>query len=83
MAVVVAGEGGLPPGVPAEANATQNMQNSFMDLAKSPNGRKVLLMLGSAAVIAVMIALVLWSQKPEYRVLFSNFSDRDLSLIHI
>ena len=77
MAVVVAGEGGLPPGVPAEANATQNMQNSFMDLAKSPNGRKVLLMLGSAAVIAVMIALVLWSQKPEYRVLFSNFSDRD------
>lgn len=77
MAVVVAGEGGLPPGVPAEAGATPNMQNSFMDMAKSPNGRKVLLMLGSAAVIAVMIALVLWSQKPEYKVLFSNFSDRD------
>ncbi len=77
MAVVVAGEGGLPPGVPAEASATTNMQNSFMDMAKSPNGRKVMLMLGSAAVIAIMIALVLWSQKPEYKVLFSNFSDRD------
>lgn len=76
MAVVVAGEGGVPPGVPAEASSSP-APNNFMNLAKSPNGRKVLLMLGSAAVIAIMIALVLWSQKPEYRVLFSNFSDRD------
>nr|WP_076593938.1 flagellar basal-body MS-ring/collar protein FliF [Herminiimonas arsenitoxidans] len=53
------------------------MSSNFLNLAKSPNGRKVILMLGAAAVIAVMIALVLWSQKPEYRVLFSNFSDRD------
>ncbi|HTH44895.1 MAG TPA: flagellar basal-body MS-ring/collar protein FliF [Oxalicibacterium sp.] len=36
-----------------------------------------MLMVGAAAVIAVMIGLVLWSQKPEYKVLFSNFSDRD------
>lgn len=75
MAVVVAGEGGLPQNVPADG--ATNMSSNFLNLAKSPNGRKVILMLGAAAVIAVMIALVLWSQKPEYRVLFSNFSDRD------
>ncbi|HWU98464.1 MAG TPA: flagellar basal-body MS-ring/collar protein FliF, partial [Oxalicibacterium sp.] len=46
-------------------------------MAKSQNGRRFLLMAGAAAVISVMIGLVLWSQKPEYRVLFSNFSDRD------
>jgi Flagellar biosynthesis/type III secretory pathway lipoprotein len=34
-------------------------------------------MLGVAAVIAVMAGVWMWSQKPDYRVLFSNFSDRD------
>ncbi|OZA40999.1 MAG: flagellar M-ring protein FliF, partial [Hydrogenophilales bacterium 17-61-76] len=43
----------------------------------APNGQKVLLMIGVAAVVAVMVAVWMWGQKPEYRVLFSNFSDRD------
>ncbi|HYD79807.1 MAG TPA: flagellar basal-body MS-ring/collar protein FliF [Paucimonas sp.] len=34
-------------------------------------------MVGAAAVIAVMAGVWLWSQQPEYRVLFSNYSDRD------
>lgn len=38
---------------------------------------KILLALGIAAVIAVMTAFWLWSQEPKYRVLFSNFSDKD------
>ncbi|HWT71387.1 MAG TPA: flagellar basal-body MS-ring/collar protein FliF, partial [Oxalicibacterium sp.] len=46
-------------------------------MAKSPNGRRILMMVGAAAVVAAMIGLVLWGQKPEYKVLFSNFSDRD------
>ncbi len=70
MAVVVAGEGGLPQTAGVNPNTIFNM-------ATSPNSRKLLLMVGVAAVIAVMIGLVLWGQKPEYRVLFSNFSDRD------
>lgn len=73
MAVVVAGEGGLPQGTELGGNSP----STILDMAKSPNGRKFVLMVGIAAVISVMIGLVLWGQKPEYRVLFSNFSDRD------
>ncbi|GGI16360.1 flagellar basal-body MS-ring/collar protein FliF [Oxalicibacterium faecigallinarum] len=75
MAVVVAGEGTLTPGT-TEPAAT-SARNSFMDMTRSPNGRRIMLMVGAAAVIAVMAGLVMWSQKPDYRVLFSNFSDRD------
>ncbi|HEY4318451.1 MAG TPA: flagellar basal-body MS-ring/collar protein FliF [Herbaspirillum sp.] len=35
------------------------------------------MMVGAAAVIALMIGIWMWSQKVEYRVLFSNYSDRD------
>lgn len=50
---------------------------NIMDFARAPNGQKVLLMIGVAAVVAVMAAVWMWGQQPEYRVLFSNFSDRD------
>ena len=73
MAVVVATEGGVPQG----AESSGSSPSTIINMAKSPNGRKVVLMIGVAAVIAAMVALVLWGQKPEYRVLFSNFSDRD------
>lgn len=48
-----------------------------MDFSRTAGGRKILLMLGVAAVVAVMAAVWMWGQKPDYRVLFSNFSDRD------
>lgn len=50
---------------------------NVMDYTRTAGGRKILLMLGVAAVIAVMAAIWMWGQKPDYRVLFSNFSDRD------
>ena len=40
-------------------------------------GNKLLLLAGVAAVIAVMAVFWLWSQQPDYRVLFSNYSDKD------
>jgi len=40
-------------------------------------GNKLLLVAGAAAVIAVMAVFWLWSQQPDYRVLFSNYSDKD------
>jgi len=40
-------------------------------------GGKLLLLAGIAAVIAVMAVFWMWSQQPDYRVLFSNFSDKD------
>tara|TARA_R110001599_G_scaffold159052_1_gene346177 strand:- start:198991 stop:200694 length:1704 start_codon:yes stop_codon:yes gene_type:complete len=73
MAVVVAEDGSLAPSIGRQSTAP----STFLNMAKSPNGRKFGLMVAAAAVIAVMIGLVLWGQKPEYRVLFSNFSDRD------
>ena len=40
-------------------------------------GNKLLLVVAAAAVIAVMAVFWLWSQQPDYRVLFSNYSDKD------
>jgi len=40
-------------------------------------GNKLVLVVAAAAVIAVMVVFWLWSQQPDYRVLFSNYSDKD------
>ncbi|HSH71463.1 MAG TPA: flagellar basal-body MS-ring/collar protein FliF [Methylophilaceae bacterium] len=45
--------------------------------AMSQIGNKLILVAGVAAVIAVMAVFWLWSQQPDYRVLFSNYSDKD------
>jgi len=45
--------------------------------AQTTAGRNFFLMLGVAAIIGVMSGVWMWSQQPDYRVLFSNFSDRD------
>ena len=44
---------------------------------QSTMGRRVALGGGIALVLAIMVALWMWSQAPDYRVLFSNYSDRD------
>jgi flagellar M-ring protein FliF len=50
---------------------------NLMRLAQTPNGRNILAMIGVAAIAALMAGVWIWGQKPQYRVLFSNFSDRD------
>lgn len=50
---------------------------NVMDFTRTAGGRKIMLMLGVAAAVAVMGAVWMWGQQPDYRVLFSNFSDRD------
>lgn len=50
---------------------------SVVDYAQSSQGRRILQMLAAAAVIALMVGIWMWGQTSEYRVLFSNFSDRD------
>lgn len=40
-------------------------------------GNKLFLLAGMAAVAAVMVVFWLWSQQPDYRVLFSNYADKD------
>jgi len=60
-----------------ENSSQEPPRNGVVRYAQSPQGRRVLLMVAAAAVIALMIGIWMWSQKTEYRVLFSNFSDRD------
>ena len=50
---------------------------NVMSFTQTTGGRKVLLALGVAAMVAAMVAVWMWAQQPDYRVLFSNFSDRD------
>lgn len=64
--MAVAGEGAPSSGTPALLGFTQ-----------TPMGRNLFLMVGIAAVVAIMSGVWMWSQQPDYRVLFSNFSDRD------
>jgi flagellar M-ring protein FliF len=40
-------------------------------------GNKLMLVVGIAIVIALMVVFWLWSQQPDYRILFSNYSDKD------
>lgn len=44
---------------------------------KTPLGKNLIRGGAVAAVLAVIVMVWLWQSKPEYRVLFANFSDRD------
>jgi flagellar M-ring protein FliF len=44
---------------------------------ETPMGKKVVIGGAIAAAMAIIAAIWLWSSAPEYKVLFSNFSDRD------
>lgn len=53
------------------------LNNGVPSLLPQQIGGKLFLLAGIAAVIAVMVVFWLWSQQPDYRVLFSNFTDKD------
>ena len=55
----------------------QSAQGGMMGYARSPQGKRILLIIAAAATLALMAGIWLWSQKVEYRVLFANFNDRD------
>ncbi len=46
-------------------------------LMQSANARLLLMMGGAATIAALMAGVWFWGQKPEYRVLFANYADRD------
>ncbi|MBI3529269.1 MAG: flagellar M-ring protein FliF [Betaproteobacteria bacterium] len=49
-----------------------------MQQLSGPGGRQVVaLMLAAATAVALAVGAWMWSQAPDYRVLFSNVSDRD------
>lgn len=53
-------------------------KNPFSQLAQQLRLHpKALAAVGAAAAIAIIVALALWAKSPDYRVLYSNISDRD------
>jgi flagellar M-ring protein FliF len=59
------------------STATTPPVSQVAGFMRSKQGQRILMIVAAAIVISVMAAVWMWSQKVEYRVLFSNFSDRD------
>jgi flagellar M-ring protein FliF len=71
-----------PPSGPAAENPTpvENLplkERLSVMLSRLNDRQKILLMVSSALVIALIAVSALWLHKEEYRVLFSNLSERD------
>ena len=50
---------------------------TFARLAAMPPKSRLMLGAGAAALVAVVIALTLWSSQGDYKVLYANLSDKD------
>lgn len=50
---------------------------SLPALLQSPAARMAMMASGAAAIVALMAGVWFWGQKPDYRVLFANTTDRD------
>ncbi len=57
--------------------STNSIAASARGFSALPGRSKVGLMIGVAVLLAAFAAMMLWVRTPEYRVLFSNLSDRD------
>lgn len=58
-----------------------NVSNQFSGLNGLPVARQLGLMIGLAASVAIGVAVVLWSQAPSYRLLYSNLADQDVAQV--
>ena len=56
---------------------SEGQSNALTPFFQSPLGNNMALGAGIALVISLMAAVWMWGQKPEYRILLSNYSDRD------
>lgn len=66
--------------MPAVGQGAKGRQNAGALAALGPLGRlspRLLMMIGGAALVAVIAAAMLWSRAPDYRVLYSNVTDSD------
>ncbi|MDP3663986.1 MAG: flagellar basal-body MS-ring/collar protein FliF [Nitrosomonas sp.] len=64
--------------VPSESNATAPPTTiRLAQFNQLSNQKKLGLILSAAAVIALLVGALMWSQAPDYRVLYNNVSDQD------
>jgi flagellar M-ring protein FliF len=59
------------------ASPVQALAEHFAGFTEAPLQQKIGYLITLAALIAVLGGMWMWSKTPEYRVLFSNLSDRD------
>lgn len=59
------------------ATAPEESSSAISNFLQSPLGNNLALGAGIALVASIMAAVFLWGQKPDYRILLSNFTDRD------
>ena len=64
--------------VPSESNTTSPVSAmSLGQFSQLSNQKKLGLILSAAAVVALLAGALMWSQTPEYRVLYNNVPDQD------
>lgn len=64
--------------VPSESNtAIPPTTIRLAQFSQLSNQKKLGLILSAAAVIALLVGALMWSQTPDYRVLYNNVSDQD------
>ncbi|WP_145499429.1 flagellar basal-body MS-ring/collar protein FliF [Yersinia bercovieri] len=62
----------------ASITGGENRDNAFTTtLTRLRANPKIPLLIAAAAAVAIIVALMLWAKSPDYRVLYSNLSDRD------
>jgi flagellar M-ring protein FliF len=55
----------------------QSLGNFVQRFSALPNSRKFGVVVALAAFVSLLVGLTLWAQTPDYRVLFSNLSEKD------
>lgn len=55
-------------------NPAERLRAAFNRLSEQ---QKVLFLVGLAAIVAIIVGVILWSQQPDWKVLFSNLSEKD------
>lgn len=61
-------------GAPPAENPLERLREAFNRLG---NQQKILFMVAVAALVAVIIGSTLWSRQPDWKILFSNLTEKD------
>ena len=64
-------------GMTGAASATDAVTRLREAMDRLNNTQKLMLAAGVAAIIAILVGAYLWNKQPDYRVLFSNYSEKD------
>nr|WP_265950181.1 hypothetical protein [Dechloromonas sp. A34] len=70
MAATTETTAGTAPG----ANPVERLREAFNRLGDQ---QKIIFMVALAALVAVIVGSILWSRQPDYKVLFSNLTEKD------